>query len=113
MAVCAEDTQTPVIYAAISDPEAAEVTGIDYVTGTSDALNTDFIIDMMLKQNPDTKKVGLLYSLSEPNSATPVAEAREYLDSKGAVSYTHLDVYKRQIWRSRLFPWRGRTYMRS
>ena len=41
------------------------------------------IIDMMLKQNPDTKKVGLLYSLSEPNSATPVAEAREYLDSKG------------------------------
>lgn len=83
MAVCAEDTRTPVIYAAISDPEAAEVTGIDYVTGTSDALNTDFIIDMMLKQNPDTKKVGLLYSLSEPNSATPVAEAREYLDSKG------------------------------
>ena len=32
------------------------------------------------------KKVGLLYSLSEPNSATPIQEAKEYLDSKG-ISY--------------------------
>lgn len=59
------------------------MTGIDYVTGTSDALNTSFIMDMMLKQNPDVKKVGLLYSLSEANSATPVAQAKEYLDGKG------------------------------
>ena len=35
MTSCAEETQTPVVYAAISDPEAAELTGIDYVTGTS------------------------------------------------------------------------------
>ena len=28
MATCAEDTKTPVVYAAISDPEAAEMTGI-------------------------------------------------------------------------------------
>ena len=51
MATCAEDTQTPVVYAAISDPEAAELTGIDYVTGTSDALTTTFIMDMMLAQS--------------------------------------------------------------
>lgn len=38
--VSAQQTQTPVVYAAVSDPEAAELTGIDYVTGTSDALNT-------------------------------------------------------------------------
>ncbi len=82
MTVCAEDTKTPVVYAAISDPEAAEVTGIDYVTGTSDALNTEFILDMMLAQNPDVKKVGLLYSLSEANSTTPIAEAKAYLESK-------------------------------
>lgn len=85
--VSAEDTKTPVIYAAISDPEAAELTGIDYVTGTSDALNTAFIMDMMLAQNPDTAKVGLLYSLSETNSATPIAEAKAYLDEKG-IEYT-------------------------
>ena len=83
MAVCAEDTQTPVVYAAISDPEAAEMTGIDYVTGTSDALNTEFILDMMLAQNPDVQKVGLLYSLSEANSEKPIAEAKAYLDEKG------------------------------
>ena len=83
MAVCAEDTQTPVVYAAISDPESAEMTGIDYVTGTSDALNTEFILDMMLAQNPDVQNVGLLYSLSEANSEKPIAEAKAYLDEKG------------------------------
>ncbi|MDD7023710.1 MAG: ABC transporter substrate-binding protein [Oscillospiraceae bacterium] len=85
--VCAEETKTPVIYAAISDPKAAELTGIDYVTGTSDALNTSFILDMMLAQNPDVKNVGLLYSLSETNSATPIAEAKAYLDEK-KIAYT-------------------------
>ena len=75
MAAVAEDTQTPVVYAAISDPEAAELTEIDYVTGTSDALNTAYILDMMLAQNPELKTVGLLYSLSEANSRTPIAEA--------------------------------------
>ena len=83
MAVCAEESETPVVYAAISDPEAAEMTGIDYVTGTSDALNTEFIMDMIFKQNPDAKKIGLLYSLSEANSAKPIEEAKAYLDSKG------------------------------
>lgn len=86
-AVSAEDTKTPVVYAAISDPEAAELTGIDYVTGTSDALNTEFIMDMMKAQNPDLKKVGLLYSLSEANSAKPIADAKAYLDQAG-IAYT-------------------------
>ena len=82
-ALCAESTKTPVVYAAISDPAEAELTGIDYVTGTSDALNTNFIMDMMLAQDPDVSKVGLLYSLSEPNSKTPIADAKAYLDGKG------------------------------
>ena len=81
-ALSAEDSKTPVVYAAISDPAAANLTGIDYVTGTSDALNTSFILDMMFAQNPDIKKVGLLYSLSEPNSATPIADAKAYLEAK-------------------------------
>ncbi|MBS6395724.1 MAG: ABC transporter substrate-binding protein [Clostridiales bacterium] len=83
MAVCAEETQTPVVFAAISDPENAGMTGIDYVTGTSDALNTEFILDMMLAQNPDAQKIGLLYSMSEDNSTTPIAEAKAYLEEKG------------------------------
>ncbi len=82
-AAAAEETQTPVIYAAISDPEEAKLTGIDYVSGTSDALNTNFIMDMIFAQNPDAARIGLLYSLSEPNSAKPIAEAKAYLDAKG------------------------------
>ena len=87
MAVCAEDTKTPVVFAAVSDPNTAELTGIDYVTGTSDALNTEFIMDMMLAQNADVKTVGLLYSMSEANSTTPIAEAKAYLDGKN-IAYT-------------------------
>ena len=79
---CAED-QIPVVYAAISDPAAADLTGLDYVTGTSDALNTTFIMDMMLAQNPDVQKVGLLYSQSEAHSTKPIADAKAYLDEKG------------------------------
>ncbi len=86
-AVSAEGTDIPVVYAAVSDPVAAEMTGIDYVTGTSDALNTTFILDMMLTENPDLAKVGLLYSPSETNSETPIAEAKVYLEEKG-IAYT-------------------------
>lgn len=86
MTLCAQDTQTPVVYAAVSNPEGEDLTGMDYVTGTSDALETSLILDMMLKQNPDITKVGLLYSLSEGNSATPIQEAKKYLDGKG-ISY--------------------------
>ena len=83
MATATEDNQIPVIYAAISDPGEAQLTGIANVTGTSDALNTTFILDMMLKANPDIETVGLLYSNSEANSVTPIRGAKEYLDSKG------------------------------
>lgn len=83
MVTAAEGTDTPIVYAAISDPETAGLTGLDKVTGTSDALNTPFILDMMLAANPDVKTVGLLYSNSEANSTAPIAEAKAYLDSKG------------------------------
>ena len=83
MATACADSKTPVIYAAISDPAAADLTGIDYVTGTSDALNTESVMNMMFAVNPEIKTVGLLYSNSEANSQTPIAEAKAYLDSKG------------------------------
>ena len=86
MTTACESTKTPVIYAAISDPAAADLTDIDYVTGTSDALNTQSIMDMMFAVQPDIQTVGLLYSNSEANSATPIAEAKAYLDAKG-ISY--------------------------
>ncbi|MDY3234590.1 MAG: ABC transporter substrate-binding protein [Erysipelotrichaceae bacterium] len=83
MTAAAEETKTPVIFAAISDPDSAELSGIDYVSGTSDALNTTQIMDMIFAQNPDAKKIGLLYSKSETNSVKPIEEAKAYLDEKG------------------------------
>ena len=82
----ASDGEVPIVFAAISDPEAAELTDIAYVTGTSDALNTEQIMNMILSANPDTKTVGLLYSMSEANSEKPIAEAKAYLDKK-SISY--------------------------
>ena len=83
MVTCAEGTNIPIVYAAISDPAGAGLTGLDNVTGVSDALNTPFILDMMFTADPDIQTVGLLYSLSEPNSELPIQEAKEYLDAKG------------------------------
>jgi len=79
----AEGTDIPIIYAAVSDPGGAGLTGLPNVTGVSDALNTPFILDMMFTADPDIQTVGLLYSLSEPNSEKPIQEAKEYLDAKG------------------------------
>ena len=42
MTVAAEGTGIPVVYAAVSDPEQADLLDLDYVTGMSDALNWVF-----------------------------------------------------------------------
>ena len=76
-----DGTDIPVIYAAVSDPEGSGLTGLPSVTGTSDALNTSFILDMMRTATPGVKTVGLLYSNSEPNSELPIQQAKEYLDA--------------------------------
>ena len=81
--VTAADGNVPIVFAAVSDPAGNGLTGMGNVTGTSDALNTPFILDMMYNINPEIKTVGLLYSNSEPNSQKPIAEAKEYLDAKG------------------------------
>ena len=86
MVSVAEESQTPVIYGTVSYPGVANLTGIDYVTGTSDALNVELLLDMMLAADPDIQTVGLLYSTSEVNSAPAIEDAKAYLDEKG-VSY--------------------------
>ena len=83
MVTAAEGKNIPIIYAAVSDPVEAGLTGFANVTGVSDALNTAFILDMMLAIDPDIGTVGLLFSNSEPNSVTPIKEAKEYLNAKG------------------------------
>lgn len=83
-----EDNQIPVVFSAVSDPvtaglvESMEAPGAN-ITGTSDALNTTAILDLMFVANPDIKSVGLLYSQSEDSSKQPIEDAKAYLEEKG------------------------------
>ncbi len=83
-----EDNQIPVVFSAVSDPvgaglaESMEAPGAN-ITGTSDALNTNAIFDLMFIADPDIDYVGLLYSQSEDASKQPIADAKAYLDEKG------------------------------
>ena len=76
MVTAAEGTNIPIIYAAISDPEGNGLTGFPNVTGTSDALNTPYILDMMFAAQPEIKTVGLLYSNSNPIPRLPSGKPR-------------------------------------
>lgn len=86
-----EDHPVPVVFSAVSDPvgaglvESMDAPGAN-ITGTSDVLNTEAILDLMLIGNPDIQSVGLLYSQSEDSSKQPIADAKAYLDEKG-ISY--------------------------
>ena len=83
-----EDNQIPVVFSAVSDPESAGLVASNdapgaNITGTSDALDTKAIMDLMFAANPDIKSVGLLYNKSEDSSKNPIAEAKAYLEEKG------------------------------
>lgn len=63
----------PVVFSAVSDPVAAgivnsiESTGTN-CTGTSDILNLEAQMKMIRAFLPDAKKIGIIYTTSEPNS---------------------------------------------
>lgn len=52
------------------------------VSGTTDLAPLDKQADMILELYPETKKVGLLYCASEPNSEYQVSVVKEYLEGK-------------------------------
>jgi putative ABC transport system substrate-binding protein len=83
-----EDNPIPVVFSAVSDPVGASLVASmeapgSNITGTSDALNTNTIMDMIFAVNPDVDYVGLLYSKSEDASTQAIADAKAYLDAKG------------------------------
>lgn len=77
---------TPVVYAAVSDPETAGLLDVDGITGTSDVLDIQKMYDMMVGYNKELTKVGLLYSLSEANSRKPIQDMKNILDQHN-ISY--------------------------
>ncbi len=88
MQTATEENQIPVVFSAVSDPVSAGlVNSLDApgsnVTGTSDALNVEAIIDLMLAANPDLKKLGLLYDQGQDSSKSAIASAEAYCKEKG------------------------------
>ncbi len=88
MQTATEENQIPVVFSAVSDPVSAGlVESLDApgsnVTGTSDALNVEAIIDLMLAANPDLKKLGLLYDQGQDSSKSAIASAEDYCQEKG------------------------------
>ena len=91
MQAATEGTDIPVVFAAVSDPvgaglvESLEAPGAN-ITGTSDYLDSDAILDLIFAANPDAKSIALLYDLGQDSSAVPIKNAKAYLDKRG-VSY--------------------------
>ena len=91
MQAATEGTDIPVVFAAVSDPvgaglvESLEAPGAN-ITGTSDYLDSDAILDLIFAANPDAKSIALLYDLGQDSSAAPIKNAKAYLDKRG-VSY--------------------------
>lgn len=88
MQAATEDDQIPVVFAAVSDPvgaglvETLEAPGAN-LTGTSDYLDTNAVMNLIFALRPEAKTIGLLYNLSEDASTAPIAAAKAYLEEKG------------------------------
>ena len=88
MQAATEDNEIPVVFAAVSDP-----VGVDLVadmsapganiTGTSDYLNTDSMMELIFAADPDADTIGLLYDLGQDSSTGAIADAKAFLDKKG------------------------------
>ena len=88
MQAATEDNQIPVVFSAVSDPEASGLVNSNdapgaNITGTSDFLNTPAMLDLIFEADPDADLIALLYDMGQDSSATPIAAAKEYLDAKG------------------------------
>ena len=72
----AKDAGIPVVFSAVSDPvsaglaEALNAAPNTGATGTSDALNLEGQMQMIRAFLPEAKTIGILYTVSEPNSLT-------------------------------------------
>lgn len=71
----AKDSKTQTIFCAVSDPVAAGlVKDLENpqsgTTGTADTLNLEGQLEMIRALLPEAKKIGILYTTSEPNSVS-------------------------------------------
>ena len=88
MQAATEDNGIPVVFAAVSDPVGAglvdtlKAPGAN-LTGTSDYLDTNAVMNLIFAADPEADLIGLLYNVGEDSSTAPIAAAKAYLDEKG------------------------------
>ncbi len=73
--VACRDSATPVVFVAVSDAEAAGIVASNeqpggHCTGVSDVLNLKAQVEMIRAFLPEAKKIGVIYTTSEPNSVS-------------------------------------------
>ena len=79
MQAATEDNPVPVgakLVASLDAPGAN-------LTGTSDYLDTNAVMNLIFAADPDADCIGLLYNMSEDSSTAPIKAAKEYLEQKG------------------------------
>ncbi|KGK87104.1 peptide ABC transporter substrate-binding protein [Desulfosporosinus sp. HMP52] len=82
-AVVSETKDIPILFSACTDPLGSGlVTNMEQpggnVTGTSDAVSAEKIMELSKRITPDFKTIGALYNSSETNSVSVVNELKEY-----------------------------------
>lgn len=87
MQAATEDSGIPVVFSAVSDPVSAQLVDSltapgGNLTGTSDYLDTNSVMNLIFAAQPDAKKIGFLYDIGQDSSATPIAHAKEYLTAR-------------------------------
>lgn len=84
----AQNSDTNVIFCAVSDPVAAGLTvsfdaGTANCTGTSDILELDKQVELIQTLQPDVKSIGVLYTTTEANSVSHLASLTEICTELG------------------------------
>lgn len=84
----AMETEIPVIYTAVTDPVAAELATEDgapvgNITGTSDELPVKAQLEMIRQILPEAKTIGIMYTTSEVNSESTIAQYKELAPDYG------------------------------
>ncbi len=78
----------PVIFAAVSDPIAAKlVEDLDKpsfnITGTSDEVQVDLLLDLATQLYADTETIGYIYNAGEANSFAILGQVEAYAEENG------------------------------
>ena len=87
-AVLSETTEIPIIFAAVTDPVDAELVDSlenpgGNVSGTSDEVSAEAIMELAKQITPGFKTIGALYSAGEDNSDSVVKGLKEYAAANG------------------------------